>query len=172
MIGWLATKARIRSNRAVLSKNGVSWISANLARRRQLAPEARTGVKCELYGTNCVACSINLSGSRLREVTTRLEATRQHAEDKSRQMINSERRLKRAVLKIWRTVSLNSNRRVDSQNRQSLNSLLTPLREQLDGFRRRSGEFWQRSAGAAYAGARNSVICSSLTRKWRRKRST
>lgn len=29
-----------------------------------------------------------------------------------------------------------SNRRVDEQNRQSLNSLLSPLREQLDGFRR------------------------------------
>ncbi|MGE9244434.1 DNA recombination protein RmuC, partial [Escherichia coli] len=29
-----------------------------------------------------------------------------------------------------------SNRRVDEQNRQSLTSLLSPLREQLDGFRR------------------------------------
>ncbi|MCS5872568.1 hypothetical protein LN650_00230 [Klebsiella pneumoniae subsp. pneumoniae] len=39
--------------------------------------------------------------------------------------------------------SEHSNRRVDEQNRQSLHGLLTPLREQLDGFRRQSaGELW------------------------------
>ncbi len=71
-------------------------------------------------------------------------------------MINSEQRLSEQFENLANRIFEHSNRRVDEQNRQSLNSLLTPLREQLDGFRRRSGEFWQRSAGAAYAGARNS----------------
>lgn len=64
----------------------------------------------------------------LREVTTRLESTQLHAEDKIRQMINSEQRLGEQFENLANRIFEHSNRRVDEQNRQSLNSLLTPLR--------------------------------------------
>lgn len=51
-------------------------------------------------------------------------------------MINSEQRLSEQFENLANRIFEHSNRRVDEQNRQSLNSLLTPLREQLDGFRR------------------------------------
>lgn len=69
-------------------------------------------------------------------MTTRLESTQLHAEDKIRQMMNSEQRLSEQFENLANRIFEHSNRRVDEQNRQSLNSLLTPLREQLDGFRR------------------------------------
>ncbi|XNM61780.1 DNA recombination protein RmuC [Escherichia coli] len=81
--------------------------------------------------------SINTSlEADLREVTTRMEAAQQHADDKIRQMINSEQRLSEQFENLANRIFEHSNRRVDEQNRQSLNSLLSPLREQLDGFRR------------------------------------
>ena len=51
-------------------------------------------------------------------------------------MINSEQRLSEQFENLANRIFEHSNRRVDEQNRQSLNSLLSPLREQLDGFRR------------------------------------
>ena len=65
-----------------------------------------------------------------------MEAAQQHADDKIRQMINSEQRLSEQFENLANRIFEHSNRRVDEQNRQSLNSLLSPLREQLDGFRR------------------------------------
>ncbi|MFP1592594.1 hypothetical protein ACLB1M_30325 [Escherichia coli] len=49
-----------------------------------------------------------------------------------RQMINSEQRLSEQFENLANRIFEHSNRRVDEQNRQSLNSLLSPLREQLD----------------------------------------
>ncbi len=74
--------------------------------------------------------------AELREATTRLEDTRLAAEEKQRILINSEQRLAAQFENLAGRIFENSGRRVDEQNRQSLNSLLTPLREQLDGFRR------------------------------------
>ncbi len=74
--------------------------------------------------------SINTSlEADLREVTTRMEAAQQHADDKIRQMINSEQRLSEQFENLANRIFEHSNRRVDEQNRQSLNSLLSPLRD-------------------------------------------
>ena len=74
--------------------------------------------------------------AELREVTIRLEETRFAAEEKQRLLTNSEQRLSAQFENLANRIFENSGRRVDEQNRQSLNSLIGPLREQLDGFRR------------------------------------
>ncbi|ADP11100.1 DNA recombination protein [Erwinia sp. Ejp617] len=74
--------------------------------------------------------------AELREVTIRLEETRMAAEEKQRLLVNSEQRLNAQFENLANRIFENSGRRVDEQNRQSLHGLITPLREQLEGFRR------------------------------------
>lgn len=74
--------------------------------------------------------------AELREVTIRLEETRLAAEEKQRLLVNSEQRLTTQFENLANRIFAQSGRRVDEQNQQSLDKLLTPLREQLDGFRR------------------------------------
>ncbi|MCZ4059611.1 DNA recombination protein RmuC [Pantoea sp. LMR881] len=78
--------------------------------------------------------------AELREVTIRLEETRFAAEEKQRLLTHSEQRLSAQFENLANRIFENSHRRVDEQNRQSLNSLIGPLREQLDGFRRQVHE--------------------------------
>ena len=138
LVGWLATKARADQIRADLIEERRELDIALSAARQQLSQEAHWRDECELLNNELRSLhSINTSlEADLREVTTRLEATQQHAEDKIRQMINSEQRLSEQFENLANRIFEHSNRRVDEQNRQSLNSLLAPLREQLDGFRR------------------------------------
>lgn len=138
LVGWLAAKARADQIRADLIEERRELDIALSAARQQLAQEAHWRDECELLNNELRSLhSINTSlEADLREVTTRLEATQQHAEDKIRQMINSEQRLSEQFENLANRIFEHSNRRVDEQNRQSLNSLLAPLREQLDGFRR------------------------------------
>ncbi|BBI92602.1 putative predicted recombination limiting protein [Serratia symbiotica str. Tucson] len=74
--------------------------------------------------------------AELREVTIRLEETRMAAEEKQRLLINSEQRLTTQFENLANRIFEHSGRKVDEQNQQSLDRLLLPLREQLDGFRR------------------------------------
>ncbi|CCP05304.1 DNA recombination protein rmuC homolog [Erwinia amylovora MR1] len=76
----------------------------------------------------------------LREVTIRLEETRMAAEEKQRLLVNSEQRLNAQFENLANRIFENSGRRVDEQNRQSLHGLISPLREQLEGFRRQVQE--------------------------------
>ncbi|QDY40542.1 DNA recombination protein RmuC [Candidatus Pantoea soli] len=84
--------------------------------------------------------------AELREVTIRLEETRFAAEEKQRLLTNSEQRLTAQFENLANRIFENSGRRVDEQNRQSLNSLITPLREQLDGFRRQVNDSFGQEA--------------------------
>ena len=118
------------------------------AARQQLAQEAHWREECELLNNELRSLrDINTSlEADLREVTTRLESTQLHAEDKIRQMMNSEQRLSEQFENLANRIFEHSNRRVDEQNRQSLHGLLTPLREQLDGFRRQVQESFGQEA--------------------------
>ncbi len=139
MVGWLATKARADQIRADLIEERRELDIELSAARQQLAQEAHWREECELLNNELRSLrDINTSlEADLREVTTRLESTQLHAEDKIRQMMNSEQRLSEQFENLANRIFEHSNRRVDEQNRQSLHGLLTPLREQLDGFRRR-----------------------------------
>jgi DNA recombination protein RmuC len=74
--------------------------------------------------------------AELREVSTRLDETRMAAEEKQRLLINSEQRLNSQFENLANRIFEQTGRRADEQNKQSLDKLLLPLREQLDGFRR------------------------------------
>lgn len=84
--------------------------------------------------------------SELREVTTRLEESQRAAEEKHRLLVNSEQRLTTQFENLASRIFEQSHRRVDEQNRQSLNGLLTPLRDQLDGFRRHVNDSFSQEA--------------------------
>lgn len=148
MVGWLATKARADQIRADLIEERRELDIELSAARQQLAQEAHWRVECELLNNELRSLrDINTSlEADLREVTTRLESTQLHAEDKIRQMMNSEQRLSEQFENLANRIFEHSNRRVDEQNRQSLHGLLTPLREQLDGFRRQVQESFGQEA--------------------------
>ncbi len=137
-LGWLAASYRVAQQRAEQLADERDIYGELSAAKQQLAQNAHWREECELLNNELRSLrEINTSlEADLREVTTRLEATQHHAEDKIRQMINSEQRLSEQFENLANRIFEHSNRRVDEQNRQSLNSLLTPLREQLDGFRR------------------------------------
>lgn len=84
--------------------------------------------------------------AELREVTIRLEETRMGAEEKQRLLLNAEQRLNVQFENLANRIFEHSGRRVEEQNRQSLDALLTPLREQLDGFRRQINDSFGQEA--------------------------
>jgi DNA recombination protein RmuC len=136
--GWLASKSHADRLRADFIEERHELDIELAAAKQQLAQHAHWRDECELLNNELRSLrEINTSlEADLREVTTRLEATQLHAEDKIRQMVNSEQRLSEQFENLANRIFEHSNRRVDEQNRQSLHGLLTPLREQLDGFRR------------------------------------
>ncbi|UVK77932.1 MAG: putative recombination limiting protein RmuC [Sodalis sp. Fse] len=84
--------------------------------------------------------------TELRELTIRLEETRQAAEEKQRLLINSEQRLSTQFENLANRIFEQSGRKVDEQNRHSLDRLLVPLREQLDSFRRQVQDSFSQEA--------------------------
>lgn len=138
LIGWLATKSHADRLRADLTEERRELDIELSAARQRLVQNQHWRDECELLNNELRSLrEINTSlEADLREVTTRLESTQLHAEDKIRQMINSEQRLSEQFENLANRIFEQSNRRVEEQNRQSLHGLLSPLREQLDGFRR------------------------------------
>lgn len=138
LVGWLFERSRSAQRQADMLAEQRDLFGELSAARQQLAHSDHWRDECELLNNelrNLREINASLEAD-LREVTTRLESTQIHAEDKLRQMVNSEQRLSEQFENLANRIFEHSNRRVDEQNRQSLNSLLTPLREQLDGFRR------------------------------------
>jgi DNA recombination protein RmuC len=74
--------------------------------------------------------------AELRELSTRLEESRLAAEEKQRLLINSEQRLNTQFENLANRIFEQNRRRTDEYSRQSINDLLMPFREQLEGFRR------------------------------------
>ncbi|WP_413721642.1 DNA recombination protein RmuC [Sodalis sp. RH24] len=104
----------------------------------RLAPLAHWRGECEQLNQELRAQrEVNSAQeAELREVTIRLEETRLAAEEKQRLLVNSEQRLAAQFENLANRIFEQSGRKVDELNRQSLDLLLIPLREQLDGFRR------------------------------------
>ncbi|AEW44813.1 putative recombination limiting protein [Serratia symbiotica str. 'Cinara cedri'] len=78
----------------------------------------------------------NARENELREVTIRLKETRIAAEEKQRLLINSEQRLTTQFENLANRIFEHSRYKISEQNQQSLDHMLLPLREQLDGFKR------------------------------------
>lgn len=74
--------------------------------------------------------------AEIRELTIRLEETKLSAEEKQRLLTNSEQRLTTQFENLANRIFEQSGRKVNEQNQQSLDGLLTPLKEQMESFRR------------------------------------
>ncbi|NUU68783.1 DNA recombination protein RmuC [Enterobacteriaceae bacterium BIT-l23] len=137
-VGWLAASLRNAQRLARSQEEQRDIYGELMAARQQLSQGEYWREECErLNGELRHQLEINREQEAdLRELSTRLEETRLNAEEKVRQMANSEHRLSEQFENLANRIFEQSNRRVDEQNRQSLHGLLTPLREQLDGFRR------------------------------------
>lgn len=144
------------------------------AAKQQITQSEHWRAECELLNNEVRSLqSINTSlEADLREVTTRMEAVQQHADDKIRQMINSEQRLSEQFENLANRIFEHSNRRVDEQNRQSLNSLLSPLREQLDGFRRQVQDSFGKEAQERHTLTHEIRNLQQLNAQMAQKRST
>ena len=84
--------------------------------------------------------------AELREVTARWQESQQAMQEKQQLLTDSEKRLTQQFENLASRIFEQTHRRVDEQNRQSLNGLLTPLREQLDGFRRHVNDSFSQEA--------------------------
>ncbi|MFP5597301.1 DNA recombination protein RmuC [Kluyvera sp. 142486] len=147
-IGWLAASYRVAQQRAEQLAEERDVYSELSAAKQQIAQNAHWREECELLNNELrnlreINSSLEVD---LREVTTLLETTRQHGDEKYRLMLNSEQRLSEQFENLANRIFEQSNRRVEEQNRQSLHGLLTPLREQLDGFRRQVQESFGQEA--------------------------
>ena len=138
LVGWLGASLRSAQRQAALLAEQRDVFSELSAAKQALAQSQHWRDECDLLnGELRTLREINSSlEADLREVTTLLETTRQHNDDKLRQMMSSEQRLSEQFENLANRIFDRSYRQVEEQNRQSLNGLLTPLREQLDGFRR------------------------------------
>lgn len=148
LVGWLASGYRATQRQTDLLAEQHELEVELVAAKQQLEQHHHWREECNLLNNELRSLrEINTSlEADLREVTTRLEATQLHAEDKVRQMVNSEQRLSEQFENLANRIFEHSNRRVDEQNRQSLQGILTPLREQLDGFRRQVQESFGQEA--------------------------
>ncbi|MDK1180538.1 DNA recombination protein RmuC [Cronobacter sakazakii] len=147
-VGWLMSGLRTAQQKADLLEQQRDIYGELSAAREALAHNQHWRDECDLLNNELRNLrEINSSlESDLREVTTRLEATQVHAEEKLRQMMSSEQRLSEQFENLANRIFEQSRRQVDEQNRQSLSGLLSPLREQLDGFRRQVQESFGQEA--------------------------
>ncbi|MEL4016677.1 DNA recombination protein RmuC [Dryocola clanedunensis] len=138
LTGWLIASLRAAQKQTLLHEEQREVYGELKATRQELVQNQHWKEECEQLNRE-LRTQLEINSTQeadLRELTTLLEQTRLNAEDKHRQMINSEQRLSEQFENLANRIFEQSGRKVEEQNRQSLNGLLTPLREQLDGFRR------------------------------------
>jgi DNA recombination protein RmuC len=148
LMGWLAASLRATQRQALLQEEQRELYGELTAARQELQLNQHWRDECEQLNRELrTQLEIN-SGQEadIRELTTLLEQTRLNADDKQRQMLNSEQRLSEQFENLANRIFEHSGRKVEEQNRQSLNVLLSPLREQLDGFRRQVQESFGQEA--------------------------
>ncbi|MCT8344501.1 DNA recombination protein RmuC [Photorhabdus kleinii] len=141
---WFSVHQRIQQQELELRKLDSQLAVAN----EKIEQSAYWRVECEQLNQELRAQrEINsVQESELREVTTRLEESRLAAEEKQRLLINSELRLNTQFENLANRIFEQTGRRTDEQNRQSLNTLLAPFREQLDGLHRQVQESFGQEA--------------------------
>lgn len=148
LTGWLLASLRAAQQQAVLHEAQREVYGDLAAARQELQLNQHWRDECEQLNRDLRSQLEINSGQEadIRELTTLLEQTRLNADEKQRHMLNSEQRLSEQFENLANRIFEKSGRRVDEQNRQSLNGLLSPLREQLDGFRRQIQESFGQEA--------------------------
>ena len=132
-IGWLFASYQHAQQKAEQFAEREEMVAELSAAKQQITQSEHWRAECELLNNEVRSLqSINTSlEADLREVTTRMEAAQQHADDKIRQMINSEQRLSEQFENLANRIFEHSNRRVDEQNRQSLVSIENDARSRM-----------------------------------------
>lgn len=74
--------------------------------------------------------------AKLHQVTTLLQETQRAAQEKQQLLMESEARLSTQFENLANRIFDNSHKRVDEHNKQSLDKILLPLKEQLEGFKK------------------------------------
>lgn len=148
LTGWLIASLRAAQRLSALHEEQREIYGELTAARQELQQNQHWRDECDQLNREVRAQMEINSGQEadIRELTTLLEQTRLNAEDKHRQMLNSEQRLNEQFENLAHRIFEQSGRKVEEQNRQSLNVLLSPLREQLDGFRRQVQESFGQEA--------------------------
>lgn len=142
LTGWLLASLRAAQRQALLHEEQREIYEELAAARQELQINQHWRTECEQLNRDLrTQLEIN-SGQEadIRELTTLLEQTRLNADDKQRQMLNSEQRLTEQFENLANRIFEQSGRKVEELNRQSMQGILSPLREQLDGFRRQVQE--------------------------------
>nr|WP_254920919.1 DNA recombination protein RmuC [Photorhabdus luminescens] len=141
---WFSVHQRIQQQELELRKLDSQLAVAN----EKLEQSAYWRAECEQLNQELrTQREVNsVQESELREVTTRLEESRLAAEEKQRLLINSELRLNTQFENLANRIFEQTGCRTDEQNRQSLNTLLAPFREQLDGLHRQVQESFGQEA--------------------------
>ncbi|NHB62962.1 DNA recombination protein RmuC [Photorhabdus sp. RW14-46] len=141
---WFSVHQRIQQQELELRKLDSQLAVAN----EKIEQSAYWRVECEQLNQELRAQrEVNsVQESELREVTTRLEESRLAAEEKQRLLINSELRLNTQFENLANRIFEQTGRRTGEQNQQSLNTLLAPFREQLDGLHRQVQESFGQEA--------------------------
>lgn len=117
-IGWLFASYQHAQQKAEQLAEREEMVAELSAAKQQITQSEHWRAECELLNNEVRSLqSINTSlEADLREVTTRMEAAQQHADDKIRQMINSEQRLSEQFENLANRIFEHSNRRVDEQH--------------------------------------------------------
>nr|WP_232037585.1 DNA recombination protein RmuC [Candidatus Erwinia haradaeae] len=76
----------------------------------------------------------------IHEMRIRLEDTRLAAEERQRLLVHNEQNINAKFENLAHRILENNGHRIDEQNRQNLHSFITPLREQLEAFKRQIQE--------------------------------
>ncbi|WP_376712591.1 DNA recombination protein RmuC [Photorhabdus aballayi] len=144
MLVWFSVHQRIQQQEMELRQLDSQLAVAN----EKLEQSAYWRAECEQLNQELrTQREVNsVQESELREVTTRLEESRLAAEEKQRLLINSELRLNTQFENLANRIFEQTGRRTDEQNRQSLNTLLAPFREQLNGLHRQVQESFGQEA--------------------------
>ncbi|QIQ21711.1 DNA recombination protein RmuC [Zophobihabitans entericus] len=84
--------------------------------------------------------------AELAEAKTRLEETRSAADEKQRLLIQSEQRLTEQFENLANRIFDQSGKKFEQQNKQSLDLMLSPLKEQLEGFKKQVQDSYNEEA--------------------------
>jgi DNA recombination protein RmuC len=124
-------------------------LQVNLASTREaLQQQAHWQISCEelTQELNRLKTLQAAQQAERREIEVRFEESQRAAAQQQQLLLNSEQRLTTQFENLANRIFVHSNRHVEEQSRLSLEKLLIPLKEQLEGFRRQVQESFGQEA--------------------------
>lgn len=116
--------------------------------REALQQQAHWKISCEtlIQEVNSLKTLQAAQQAERREIEVRFEESQRAAAQQQQLLVTSEQRLSTQFENLANRIFVQSNHQVEEQHRLSLEKLLIPLKEQLDGFRRQVQESFGQEA--------------------------